>query len=79
MLYLYVPNADAAYQRALKAGATSVMEPADQFYGERTYRAVDPEGHVWNFHQAVDFVSPETAARGAGLTVRTALEKELSP
>ena len=27
MLYLYVPNADAAYQLALKAGATSIMEP----------------------------------------------------
>src|SRR5438552_10181062 len=35
LLYLYVPNVDAAYQIALKAGATSVMEPADQFYGDR--------------------------------------------
>ena len=36
-----------------KAGANVVMEPADQFYGERTYRAIDPEGHVWNFAQPV--------------------------
>src|SRR5262249_49187277 len=33
MFYLYVPNADAAYQRALSAGATSLSEPADQQYG----------------------------------------------
>jgi PhnB protein len=36
MLYLYVPDVDAAYQKALKAGATSVMEVADQFYGDRS-------------------------------------------
>ena len=30
MLYLYVPNVDAAYQLALKAGATSIMEPENQ-------------------------------------------------
>jgi PhnB protein len=32
MLYLYVPDVDAVYQKALKAGATSMMEPANQFY-----------------------------------------------
>src|SRR5688500_18311957 len=35
-LYLYVNDADAVYQRALQAGATSTMEPADQFYGDRS-------------------------------------------
>src|SRR6266511_6228386 len=34
-LYLYVDDTDATYQRALQAGATSLMEPADQFYGDR--------------------------------------------
>ena len=43
--------------RARQAGATIVMEPADQFYGDRTYMAADPEGHHWTFAQAVRDVS----------------------
>src|SRR6185369_11122896 len=35
-LFLYVPDVDATYKRAIDAGATSMMEPADQFYGDRT-------------------------------------------
>src|SRR5262245_16627607 len=35
MFYIYVEDTDAVYKRALEAGATSVMEPADQFYGDR--------------------------------------------
>jgi PhnB protein len=34
-MYLYVHDTDATYKRALQAGATSMMEPADQFYGDR--------------------------------------------
>jgi len=40
-------------ERARAAGATILQEPADQFYGDRTYRARDPEGHVWTFGQTV--------------------------
>jgi uncharacterized glyoxalase superfamily protein PhnB len=43
--------------RARQAGATIVMEPADQFYGDRTYIAADPEGHHWTFAQTVRNVS----------------------
>ncbi len=46
-LHLYVPDADAVYQRALKAGATSVEEPVDQFYGDREAGVKDPTGNVW--------------------------------
>ena len=35
-IYLYLPDADAAYQNAMKAGATSIMPPEDQFYGDRS-------------------------------------------
>ena len=45
MLYLYVPDVDAAYQRAIKAGATSIMEPADQFYGDRSGGVKDAAGN----------------------------------
>ena len=36
-LFVYVDDADAIYQRAIDAGATSMMEPANQFYGDRLY------------------------------------------
>jgi uncharacterized glyoxalase superfamily protein PhnB len=39
--------------RARRAGAAIAMEPADQFYGDRTYMAVDHEGHHWTFSQPV--------------------------
>jgi PhnB protein len=44
-----VDDVDAHYRRARDAGATIVGEPVDQFYGARTYRALDPEGHRWIF------------------------------
>lgn len=44
---------DAHCERARRAGAKIAMEPADQFYGDRTYMAVDPEGHHWTFAQSV--------------------------
>jgi uncharacterized glyoxalase superfamily protein PhnB len=38
-----------AHARA--AGGKIIQEPQDQFHGERTYRVVDPQGHVWTFSQ----------------------------
>ena len=46
-LHLYVPDADAVYQRAIEAGATSVEAPVDQFYGDREAGVKDPTGNVW--------------------------------
>ena len=45
--YLYVPNVDASYRRALQAGATSVAEPADQPYGDRNAGVNDVFGNQW--------------------------------
>jgi PhnB protein len=47
MFYLYVPDVDAVYHRALGAGATSIAEPADQPYGDRSAGVKDPFGHQW--------------------------------
>jgi uncharacterized glyoxalase superfamily protein PhnB len=44
---------DAHCETARAAGAQILDPPTDQFYGSRTYRAMDPEGHVWNFSQEV--------------------------
>jgi uncharacterized glyoxalase superfamily protein PhnB len=38
-------------ERARAAGARITQEPESQFYGDKTYRALDPEGHVWCFRQ----------------------------
>ena len=45
MLYLYVPDCDAAYAKAMAAGAEKVMEPMDQFYGDRSGGVLDPFGN----------------------------------
>ncbi len=47
MYYLYVPNSDAVYQRAIAAGATSIHEPADQPYGDRVGAVKDIFGNQW--------------------------------
>jgi PhnB protein len=47
MIHLYVPNVDAVYQMAMKAGGSSVMEPTDQFYGDRGSSVKDPAGNHW--------------------------------
>jgi len=47
MFYLYVPDCDAVYRRALVAGANSIQEPADQPYGDRTSGVTDPFGNAW--------------------------------
>jgi uncharacterized glyoxalase superfamily protein PhnB len=46
-IHLYVSDADAAYQRALQAGATSTHEPVDQPYGDREAGVKDPCGNYW--------------------------------
>ena len=46
-LHLYVPDTDAAYEQALRAGAKSLTAPADQPYGDRSAGVVDPFGNQW--------------------------------
>ena len=58
-LYLYVEDIDAHFGQAKAAGARILQEPADMFYGDRTYCAQDPEGHQWYFAQHVRDVAPE--------------------
>jgi len=60
---------DAHCARAAAAGAAILQQPTDQFYGDRTYRARDPEGHVWTFGQTVRHVSREEAERASGFKI----------
>ena len=57
-LHLYVPNVDAVYQKALKAGGKSLMEPTDQFYGDRSSSVMDPAGNRWFIATHIEDVSP---------------------
>jgi uncharacterized glyoxalase superfamily protein PhnB len=63
MLHLYLPDADATYKRALAAGATSVREPADQFYGDRSAGVRDEFGNQWYIATHVEDVSEEEMER----------------
>ena len=49
MVWVAVDDVDAHCARARKAGAQIVAEPQNQGYGKRTYRALDPFGHLWSF------------------------------
>lgn len=61
-------DVDAHCAKARAAGAEILMEPADQFYGDRSYRARDPEGHIWSISQTVKVLSPaEWDKAGGGL------------
>jgi PhnB protein len=56
--YLYVPDADALYARALQAGAVSVHPVADQPYGDRSGGVKDPFGNTWYIATHIRDVQP---------------------
>lgn len=60
---------DAHFARAKAAGAEIMAEPETQFYGDRTYRCRDPEGHIWTVSQTVKAVSREEAEAASGLKI----------
>lgn len=62
-VYLYVEDTDDFYRRALEAGAVSLMEPADQFYGDRTAGVKDPFGNNWWIGTRIEDVTPEEMQR----------------
>lgn len=62
-IHRYVPNCDAAIERAQKAGATVKMPPADMFWGDRYGVVVDPFGHSWSFATHLRDLTPEEIAQ----------------
>ena len=64
-VYIYIPDVDAAYRRALSAGAKSLREPADQFYGDRSGGVVDINGTQWWLGTHIEDVSNEEIERRA--------------
>jgi len=64
-LYLYVPDTDATYRKALAAGAVSTMEPVNQFYGDRNAGVRDQSGNMWWIGTHVEDVPKEELQRRA--------------
>jgi PhnB protein len=46
-IYIYVPDADATYRRAVSLGAKSIREPADMTWGDRVAGVKDTSGNTW--------------------------------
>jgi len=65
-IFLYVPDVDAAFKRAVDAGAKAVMPPTDMFWGDRFAKLVDPFGHQWAMATHKEDLTPEEIrTRGA--------------
>ncbi len=62
-LYLYVPDVDAVYRKAIEAGGTSTMQPENKFYGDRSAGVDDPFGNHWYLGTHVEDVAPEEVER----------------
>jgi len=62
-IHLHVDDADAAFARALSAGATAVRPPQDAFYGERGGTVRDPFGHEWLLGHEIEKVTPAEMQR----------------
>ena len=58
-------RADAATERAVRAGATLERPPADQFHGNRTATILDPFGHRWTFRAPSEALTLDELARRA--------------
>lgn len=65
MMYLYVEDADAAYKKAVKAGGQSVMEPTNQFYGDRSGAVKDANDNQWWVASRVEELTPDQVSERA--------------
>jgi len=74
-VHIYIPDdVDAHCARARAAGAEILMEPANQFYGSRTYRCRDPELHIWTVSADVETVSFAEMEARSGLKIAVGSE-----
>ncbi len=64
---------DAHCAQARAAGARITREPEEQFYGDRTYSAVDLEGHSWSFAKPIKQMSLNDMAQAGGVEIKTSL------
>ena len=65
---------DAHCAKARQTGAVILQEPETQFYGDRTYRARDPEGHIWTFGVTITKMTSDDWDKASGLTTKKRLD-----
>jgi PhnB protein len=63
--FLYVPDADASFKKAVDAGATVMMPMQDAFWGDRWGMVTDPFGHTWSFATHKRDLAPEEMRKAA--------------
>jgi PhnB protein len=63
MLYLYLPDVDTVYKKAIEAKANSFREPKDEFYGDRAGAVKDAWGNVWWIATHIEEVAPAELER----------------
>ena len=63
--FVYSENVDAAWKRAVDAGAKEIVPLADQFWGDRTGCVEDPFGHQWWLAQHLEDLTPEQIRKNA--------------
>jgi PhnB protein len=73
-LMIYLPDVDAAFARAIAAGAKEERAVADQFYGDRSGTVTDPFGHSWTLSTHVEDVSEDEMNRRMAAYSETATE-----
>jgi len=64
-LFLYVPDVDKTFAKAVKAGATVLMAPQDMFWGDRFGRVSDPSGNKWGIATHREDVTPREMKKRA--------------
>lgn len=62
-VFIYLPDVDKAYARAIAAGAKTEMPPTNMFWGDRYCKFIDPFGHRWSMGTHIEDVSPKEMAR----------------
>ena len=76
-LHIYVPDVDAAFDRAVKAGAKPTMPVADMFWGDRYGKLTDPFGHSWSVGTHKEDVSAqEVERRGKEMFAQMSAQKK---
>ncbi len=71
-LYLYIPDVDQVFERAVAAGAKILKPVQDQFYGDRSGFIQDPFGHLWGVATHVEDVAPKEMAERAKKAMQAA-------
>jgi PhnB protein len=75
MLYLYLDDVDSVFQKALQAKGTSVREPKDEFYGDRSGAVRDEWGNMWWIATHVEDVDPKEMEERAAQAMKERKEK----